>query len=409
MRKKDEYVPSNSILEKYAAVLVNFALGGGRGIKKNEVVHLIAHAAAAPLFRALYVAIIKAGGHVIADFRPDQDDRLPLHREFYLYANNDQLEFFPEKYLRGLVAQSDHSIFILSDTDMRALEGIPPVKLMRRGAALKPFMDWRRDKENSGKYTWTLALYGTTAMAREAGLSLEEYWRQIIKACFLDEKDPIAQWRDVYKKLESYRRRLNKMPIEKLHVEGPDADLWISMGARRQWAGGSGRNIPSFELFTSPDWRGTKGWIRFDQPLYRYGNIITGIRLEFEEGRVVKASAKKNYPVLREMIASKNADKIGEFSMTDRRFSRITKFMAETLFDENIGGPHGNTHLALGNSYHDCFAGNPAAMKKTGWAKLGFNDSPVHTDIISTAPRTITAHLRGGKTKVIYKNGQYVF
>ena len=109
------------------------------------------------------------------------------------------------------------------------------------------------------------------------------------------------------------------------------------------------------------------------------------------------------------MIATKNADKIGEFSMTDRRFSRITKFMAETLFDENIGGPNGNSHIALGNSYHDCFAGDPTKITKVGFAKLGFNDSSVHTDIISTAPRTVTAYLRGGKEKVIYKNGEYVF
>ena len=56
------------------------------------------------------------------------------------------------------------------------------------------------------------------------------------------------------------------------------------------WVGCSGRNIPSFEIFTSPDWRGTEGWISFNQPLYRYGNLVRGIRLEFSDGRVVRAS-----------------------------------------------------------------------------------------------------------------------
>ena len=108
------------------------------------------------------------------------------------------------------------------------------------------------------------------------------------------------------------------------------------------------------------------------------------------------------------MIATEGADMVGEFSLTDKRFSRITKFMAETLFDENIGGENGNTHIALGNAYHDCYEGDPSKLSKKDWAKLGFNDSSVHTDIISTAPRTVTAHMKDGTTKVIYRNGQYV-
>jgi len=171
--------------------------------------------------------------------------------------------------------------------------------------------------------------------------------------------------------------------------------------------GGSGRNIPSFEIFTSPDWRGTEGWIYFNQPLYRYGALVTGVRLEFEHGLVVKASADQNEDLIKEMIATANADKVGEFSLTDGRFSRITKFMAETLFDENVGGPYGNTHIALGNSYHDCYAGDANSVSREQWEELGFNDSSVHTDIISTTDRTVTATLSGGEALVIYADGRF--
>jgi len=253
-------------------------------------------------------------------------------------------------------------------------------------------------------------LYGTSAMAREAGLGEREYWRQIIKACFLDEKDPIKKWKDVYRKMEHYRTRLNRLApkTDRIYVVGPDVNLWVKLGEKRNWLGGSGRNIPSFELFTSPDWRGTSGWIRFNQPLYRYSNKIIGIELVFENGRVVKSKAKTNEKLLKEMIATKGADKIGEFSLTDRRFSRITKFMAETLFDENMGGPHGNTHIAVGMSYRDTYAGDASKLSKKEAEALGFNDSSVHTDMISTAPRTVTAHLKNGKEIVIYKHGQFV-
>jgi aminopeptidase len=408
-KSAETYIPPRKILKRYADVLVNFALGGGRGIKKGEVAHIVAYESAKPLYRELKIAVWKAGGHVIGDYRPDSGDRFPFDRDFFVYARPHQLSFFPEKYARGLVEQIDHTIFIISEADKHILEGIPPRKIMRPGLAWKPYMDWRRDKENRGKYTWTLALWGTEAEAKEAGMSVRDYWQEIIRGCLLDKRNPIAAWKKVYRQLEKARMRLNALAIDKLHIFGPDADLWIKLGEKRRWMGGSGRNIPSYELFTSPDWRGTEGWIRFNQPLYRYGVLIEGVELHFRKGRVVAAAAKKNEKVLKEMIRTKNADKVGEYSLTDRRFSRITKFMAETLFDENIGGPHGNTHLALGNSYHDCYAGNPAKLKPKDWAELGFNDSAVHTDIISTAPRTVTAYMKDGRTKIIYRDGKFTF
>ena len=410
MRKADKsnYRPSREVLEKYADVLVNFALGGGKGIKKGDVVYVVAEEYAKPLYVELRKAVWKSGGHVIGSYRPSNDAEYNLDRDFFVHAEEHQLDFFPAHSMKGLVKQIDHSVFVDSETDKRSLAGVDAKKIMRRSRSMKPYVDWRNAKENQGRFTWTIGLYGTPAMAKEAKMPLKEYWQEIIRACFLDKPDPIAVWKNVYKDLESYRKKLNKLPAEKFHVKGPDVDLWIELGKRRAWMGGSGRNMPSFELFTSPDWRGTNGWIKFNQPLYRYGNLIDGIELVFKDGKVVKSKARKNEKVLKEMIAEENADKVGEFSMTDRRFSRITKFMAETLFDENIGGPNGNTHIALGRAYHDCFDGDPAKMSKKQWAALGYNDSVVHTDMISTAPRVVTAYLKNGKTKVIYKNGRFV-
>ncbi|OGG73670.1 thermophilic metalloprotease (M29) superfamily [Candidatus Kaiserbacteria bacterium RIFCSPLOWO2_01_FULL_54_20] len=409
------YTPSNEILKKYADVLIKFALGGGKGIKKGDVVRVSASESAKPLYLAVCNAVVDAGGHVLAHYGPDDEKgdkrrNISVSRYFYENANNEQLKFFPAKYLKGLVDQIDHSVFLLAEKDPRALQGIDPKKIMQRGLALKPFMDWRHQKEWKGKFTWTIALYGTPAMAREAGLSEKEYWNQIIKACFLDEKDPIAKWKQVYKQIEHYRSKLNKLSpkINKLHAVGPDMDIWYTLGEKRAWHAGSGRNIPSFEIFTSPDWRGTNGWIRINQPLYRYSNKITGIELWFKNGRVVKSKAKTNEKLLKEMIATPGADKIGEYSLTDKRHSRITKFMAETLFDENIGGPYGNSHIALGMSYRDTYAGDVSKLTDKEAKRLGFNDSSVHTDVISTTRRTVTAHLKDGSKKVIYKDGKFV-
>jgi aminopeptidase len=402
------YTPSKEILERYADVLINFALGNGKGIKKGDVVWLRIGEGAKPLYAELYRAIIRAGGHVISAYTPSAGPGYNLAKDFYTLAKPHQLSFFADKYMHGLIDQIDHLLFIESSTDLHELEGVDPKKMMLSGEAAKPMMEWRRKKENAGKLSWCIALYGTPAMAEEAGMSEKAYWDQIIKACFLDQKKPITQWKKVAADIHKYIAKLNKLKIESVHVTGADADIHIKIGSDRQWLGGTGSNIPSFEIFTSPDWRGTNGWIRFNQPLYRYGNLVKGIRLEFKDGVVTNATATQNQKLLREMIATPNANKLGEFSMTDKRHSRITKFMASTLYDENVGGPNGNSHLAVGTSFDDTYTGDLKTLTPKKKLEIGLNTSSVHTDIITTTPRTVTATLANGTTKVIYKNGMFV-
>jgi len=401
------YTPPQETLERYARVLVDYALGSGSGIKAGEVVRVVAPECARPLYFELCKAVWRSGGHVIGGYSPDDGPDFNLQRAFYELGREPQFEHFPARYMRGMIDELDHQVAVLATTDPRALDSVDPALLMRRGEAMKAALDWRTQKENAGKFTWTLGLYGTDAMAAEAGLSLEEYWEQIVHACFLDDDDPLARWREVNDRLEHTRARLDELAIERLHVQGEDVDLWVRVGEERRWLGGSGRNIPSFEIFTSPDWRGTEGWIYCNQPLYRYGNLVRGIRLRFEEGRVVEASAQENEGVLTQMLATEGADRVGEFSLTDRRFSRITRFMAQTLYDENFGGEVGNTHIALGRAYQDAYAGDPADVPKERWQELGFNTSSVHTDVVSTSERTVTAVLRDGSERVIYSRGEF--
>ena len=396
------YKPSDEILEKYANVLVNFALNSGKGIKKGDVVFVQVPESAKPMLIALQRAILRAGGNMILQYSPDE-----ISREYYELANDEQLSFFPSGYLKSRVDVIDHSIFIEAETNKHELEGISPSKIMARQIAWKPYSEWRDAKENEGKFTWTIGLYGTEQMAKEVGLTVEEYWEEIIKACYLDEKDPVAKWREIFDEIERVRSKLDSLKIEKVHVKSESTDLTVKLGKGRKWMGGSGRNIPSFELFISPDWRGTEGKIQFTEPLYRYGSLIEKAYLEFKNGKVVFSRAEKGEEILKEMIAVENADKIGEFSLTDVRLSRISKFMGETLYDENVGGKYGNTHIALGKSYKDSYPGEPSKVGKEEWAKLGYNDSVIHTDIVSTENRVVTATLENGKEMIIYKDGKF--
>ncbi len=397
------YQPSRKILDKYADVIINCALNSGKGIKKGDVVFLQVPECAKPILLSLQKAVLRAGGNFLTQYLPDN-----ISREFYELGSEKQIAFFPAKYMKARVETIDHSVFIEADVNPHELEGINPKKIMMRQKSFKPYMDWRHEKENKGEFTWVLALYGTKAMAKEAKMSAREYWKQIIKACFLNDRKPVKKWKETLREIESFRTKLSKLPIEKLHIKSKNTDLTIGIGKNREWMVGSGRNVPSFEVFISPDCRVAEGYIFCDQPLYRYGVLVKDIYLEFKDGRIVKVKAKKGEKVLKEMIAQKNADRLGEYSLTDKRFSKINKFMATTLFDENYGGKWGNTHVAFGRAYTDSYPGNPAKVSKKQWEKMGYNDSVVHTDVISTENRVVTATLFNGEKKVIYRNGKFV-
>jgi aminopeptidase len=396
------YIPVKKYLDRYADILINFGLNGGKGVKKGEVVFLEVPECAKPLLLSLYKVVLEAGAHPVIQYLPDGIDP-----HFYSHAGEDQLSFFPAKFLNGKVKEADHIVKVLADTDLHELEGIDPRKIMTKNQSLKPYIDWRNRKEISGKLTWTLGLYPTKAMAKEARMSLPTAWNQVIQACYLDENNPVSKWRQIDSGLQTIVKKLNSLPVDKLHVLSKNTDLTIGLDENRRWLSGGGANIPSFEVFISPDCRRTEGHISFSLPLYRYGNQITNIYLEFKNGRVVKSTASKGQEVLRKMIATPNADMVGEFSLTDVSYSRITRFMAETLYDENFGGRYGNTHLALGMSFHESYSKNPKKIPPKEWIYMGFNDSAIHTDIISTSNRTVTAHLTDGSSKVIYTNGHF--
>lgn len=396
------FQPSEKLLYDYACVLIDFALGEGKGIKKKQVVYVHYDAPAHPLALQVYKRILEKGAYPITKVSSEDFSRV-----FYDTASDDQLVFFPKNYMKSLIDTIDHRIYLMSHDNPLYLKGVDPKKIMKGQSQIQQLRTWIREKEDAGKLTWTLALYGTQGMASQAECSVKEYWKQIEQACFLNTGNPVAEWRKVFADLQKTQKKLNAFKIAKLHVTAKDTDLWVTLGEDRRFIGGSGANIPSFELFTSPDWRGTEGKIFFDLPLYRYGNIVRDIHLEFKGGKVIKAQAGKNEKLLKELIKQKNADKVGEYSLTDRRFSKINRFMAETLFDENFGGKWGNTHLAVGTSYHETYRGDVKKMSKKDWTERGFNESVEHTDIIATHDRVVEATLTNGVKKIIYKNGEF--
>ena len=402
------YTPPQDILERYAHLAVQFGLRDGAGISPGETVMVYGQEDTKPLYYEVCREIWRQGGNVIHNFRPENDGAYNFAAAYYELASDAQLEHFAERYTRGLIDDIDAIVFIVGDRNPTAAKDVDPAAKAKEAPAQAKYWEIRQAKERAGQLPWTIVLWGTEALAREAGLSIEAYWDEIISACFLDDPDPVARWRDTLTEIHRYRDWLNRLDIDRLHVEAEGTDLWLSLGEQRTWIGGGGANIPSFEIFTSPDWRGTHGTIAFTEPLYYDGKLLTGVTLEFADGEVIRADATEGADQIQAMVGMPGGNRVGEFSMTDSRLSRISRFMAETLYDENVGGPFGNSHLAIGASITECYRGDEAGVSDAEWERLGFNtQASLHCDIVATTDRTITATLRDGSRQVIYADGHF--
>jgi aminopeptidase len=395
---------TSEVLEKYADVLVwGLTTARKEKFKKGDIVLIQFDLPALRLAEVLYAKLIDRGMNAL--------QRLSLtsvmEHSFYSRANSKQLVFIPpgDKELYGHL---NGRIYLHAPESLTHLADVDPAVIVRTQLSRKPLRDIFNDREDHGVYAWTLCTVPTEDMAKQAGLSLEDYSAQLIRACYLDEENPVKKWTSIYREVGEIKAWLNGLPVRAFTVASENVDLRITPGKARKWIGISGHNIPSFEIFLSPDWRGTEGHYYANQPSFRIGNYVEGVRLRFEKGVAVSIGAQKGQDfVVKQLAMDKGAAQVGEFSLTDRRFSRIDRFMADTLFDENYGGDYGNCHIAVGSSYSDTYAGNPAELDKNKKRVLGFNDSALHWDLVNTEPKTVTAELTTGEKILIYENGEF--
>ena len=391
-------------LDKYADVLL-WALKKSRTerLRKDDIILIRSDLPAIRLAERMQAKVLDRGMNAVVRIGPTCE----MERAFFHRAGKKQL-VFEAPGERELYKHLTGGIYLYAPESLTHLADVDPRKIAKTAVARKPLRDILDDREAKGKFGWTLCMMPTEALAKHAGLSLRQYTNQIIKACFLDREDPLQAWQGIYGNVTRVKKWLNQMDVAFFHIKSTSVDLKITPGKHRKWVGVSGHNIPSFEIFVSPDWRGTEGVYFADLPSFRSGNLLEGVRLEFKGGKVVKLSAKKGEDFVKKQIAmDEGACRLGEFSLTDKRFSRIDKFMANTLFDENHGGRHGNCHVALGSSFADTYDGDPARLTKAKKTTLGFNDSALHWDLVNKEKKTVTAYLTSGASVIMYQNGMF--
>lgn len=273
---------------------------------------------------------------------------------FYTHARDAQLDGVAPAELAEALG-TDCSLAIQAPENTRALAGVDPGTIARAARARGEL------REAALRRRWCGTLWPTQALAQQAGMALPEYTAFVRGALFLDQDDPIAAWTALRERQDALIARLARASTIRIEAEGTDLTLSV---AGRTWANSDGRrNMPSGEVFTSPVEDSASGVIGFGVPSAPGGVAVDGVRLRFEDGRVVEASARTGEGYLRSTLATDDgASRLGELGIgTNFGIDRPTGMI---LLDEKIGG---TVHLALGRSYPE-----------TG----GLNESAVHWDLI---------------------------
>jgi aminopeptidase len=252
-------------------------------------------------------------------------------------------------------------VTIWSEANTRSLSRVDPDRHSRYIAAHRRLSNRRWERISKGEMSWVGTLHPTAAHAQDADMSLEDYEDFVFSACHVDGDDPAGHWRAVSRTLTARAESLG--PTRELRVLGPDTDLRVGV-AGRSWIAADGRyNMPDGEVFTSPVETETDGEIRFAFPALFQGREVDDVRLRFEGGRVVAATAARGESYLRALLDMDDGSRtLGEFAFGLNY--EIDRFTRNILFDEKIGG---TIHLALG-------AGFPQAG--------GTNSSGLHWDLI---------------------------
>ena len=361
-------------IEKLADLMVNYSVK----MKPGDKVVIRGSADAEPLLKALYVKSLQAGAFPLLMPSIPGADLL-----FYQHASDEQLTFI-HPVMKEVISTYDVMFNVICDRNTKALSNVDPAKMVKYSQAGSEIMKIYMERAAKGELRWSLTLFPTEANAQEAEMSLEEYENFVFNACMPDMNDPIGYWTQVAARQDKIVEWLKGK--KRVHVKGKETDLRLSIEGRTFINCCCKENVPDGEVFTGPVEDSMEGHVYFSYPAIYGGREVTGVRLWFEKGKVVRATAEKNEAFLLQTLdTDAGARFVGEFAIGTN--DGIQKFTGEILFDEKIGG---SFHMALGAGYPE-----------TG----SVNESSVHWDMI--------CDLRDGgeiwvDDELLYQNGRFV-
>ena len=395
----------DDILERWARLVIGF----GANVQPGQIVAIGSEPGKEAFHRALAVEAYKAG----AKFVDVASFDLHVKRARLMHADPDSLDFVPSWYGERLLAIGDQHaarVGLSGPVDPGVLDGIDPTLA---GRDQLPFLREAAMIINDRTTNWTIAPAPTPAWAQlvhpglDPDAALATLWEEIVHVLRLDTDDPVAAWRGRADALVAAAERVSERRFDALRFEGPGTDLTVGLlpssrfiAARFETIDGLVHmpNLPSEEVFSTPDPERVDGVVTATKPLFLGGSIIRGLTVRFEGGRAVQIDADDNADVLRSYTErDPGAARLGEVALVDRegRIGPLGTVFYDTLLDENAA-----SHIALGSSY--AFTIEDEAERERG------NQSSIHVDFMIGSDDVAVSGLTGGGEAVpVLRDGRW--
>ena len=366
-------------LARYAELAVRV----GANVQPGQLVDVVARVEHAAVARAVTRAAYQAGARYVDVYYSDQH----LRHALIEHAADDVLSWTPPWVLERAVEVGDENAAVIAltgDAEPELLADLPGERVGKARMLALAQENNRQINEQLNNWTvvgvpnegWAKQMFGTP--------DLDRLWGLVEFCVRLDEDDPVAAWREHVKRIGGRALALNEMRVDSLRFTGPGTDLTIGLLPESRWQGVESvtaqgipyvANMPTEEVFTTPDFRRTQGVVRSTRPLALYGQIVKGLEVRFDAGRMVEVTAAEGEDVVRGQLATDaHAAFLGEVALVDgtSRIGKTGVTFFDTLFDENA-----TCHIAYGSAYAEAVEGGLIE---------GVNVSTVHTDFMIGGP-----------------------
>jgi aminopeptidase len=393
-----------SRLERFADLIVNF----GANVQKGQILDIGTGLGKEELTRALTASAYRRGAKFVDVYYWDPH----LKRARVQYAADDVLDFVPPWYGERTLQLGEErgaTISLSGPVEPHLFDDLDPARL---GRDVFPRVKEWTTVINDRTVNWCVAPGPSDKWAKlvhpdlDPDAALDTLWEQILHICRLDEDDPEAAWEDRSSVLKGVAERLTERRFDAIHLEGPGTDLTVGLLPTSRWIGGGEEtvdgiphmaNLPTEEVFTSPDPERVEGTVRATKPLYTQGRIIDGLTVRFEGGHAVNIEADSGPETLRALVEQdEGGRRLGELALVDRegRIGPLDTVFYDTLLDENAA-----SHIALGSAY-DAAAGDEDRER--------LNRSTIHVDfMVGSHDVDVTGITRDGERVPVLRDSAW--